>query len=162
MAYKIRFFKDRLKFSSAHFTLFPDGGCEKLHGHNYRVSVELSVEQLHRGLACPFHELKPILETAIKPLDEMVLMPSSSEWVSFSPQGEQTKVHVKTPMVNKEYSFPNGEVFLLPGENVSSEQLARFLFEELKRLFSEKGLDIQVRSLCVLESSGQEVCYTED
>jgi len=32
--------KERNKFSSAHFTLFPDGSVEKLHGHNYFVEVE--------------------------------------------------------------------------------------------------------------------------
>ena len=33
--------KDYLKFSAAHFLIFPDGTAERLHGHNYRVFVEI-------------------------------------------------------------------------------------------------------------------------
>ena len=31
--------KEYLKFSAAHFLIFPDGSAERLHGHNYRVEV---------------------------------------------------------------------------------------------------------------------------
>ena len=42
-AYAIRVEKENLKFSSAHFLIFEDGTAERLHGHNYRVAVELSL-----------------------------------------------------------------------------------------------------------------------
>ena len=41
--------KDHLKFAAAHMTVFPDGGKESLHGHNYQV--ELTVELTEPGLA---------------------------------------------------------------------------------------------------------------
>ncbi|PIE01772.1 MAG: hypothetical protein CSA81_10345 [Acidobacteria bacterium] len=162
MSYKVRFYKDRLKFSSAHFTLFPDGGCEKLHGHNYRVSVELSFAVLNRGLSCPFHKLKPIVESVIKPLDEMVLMPANSEWVSFEYQGTQAIVNIHSPKVEKQYQLPKDELFILRGDNVSSEQLAKYVFEELQTVLARHNMDINVHSVCVLESTGQEVCFDAD
>lgn len=160
--YRIRFFKDRLKFSSAHFTLFEDGSCEHLHGHNYRVSVEMAIQELQMGLACPFDRLKRLVEQVIRPLDEMVLIPADSSWVSCQRNAGQMAVKICTSLVKKEYSFPEGEVFLVPGDNVSSECLAAFLFHELKNLFEEQLLEISVRTVCVTESSGQEVCYTRD
>jgi hypothetical protein len=33
--------KESFKFSAAHFLIFPDGSAERLHGHNYRVFVEI-------------------------------------------------------------------------------------------------------------------------
>ena len=33
--------KEYLRFSAAHFLIFPDGSAERLHGHNYRVYVAL-------------------------------------------------------------------------------------------------------------------------
>ena len=43
--------KEYLKFSAAHFLIFPDGSAERLHGHNYRVyvSVEARLSRL-RGI----------------------------------------------------------------------------------------------------------------
>ena len=33
--------KEYLKFSCAHFLIFPDGSKERLHGHNYQVTAEV-------------------------------------------------------------------------------------------------------------------------
>ena len=39
--FTLRLGKQDFKFSAAHFTLFPDGSAELLHGHDYRVRVAL-------------------------------------------------------------------------------------------------------------------------
>jgi hypothetical protein len=36
-SWSIQIDKDYLKFSAAHFLIFPDGTAERLHGHNYKV-----------------------------------------------------------------------------------------------------------------------------
>ena len=43
--------KEYLKFSAAHFLIFPDGSAERLHGHNYRVYVEVEAgdSDVHGG-----------------------------------------------------------------------------------------------------------------
>ena len=38
--------KEAFKFSAAHFLIFPDGSAERLHGHNYRVYVEIDAALL--------------------------------------------------------------------------------------------------------------------
>ena len=44
--FRIVLAKEDFKFSAAHFTLFPGGRAELLHGHNYRVRVELAGSEL--------------------------------------------------------------------------------------------------------------------
>ena len=39
--YSVRIGGDKLIYSAAHFIVLPGGVCEPLHGHNYRVAVEL-------------------------------------------------------------------------------------------------------------------------
>ena len=39
--YKVRVTKDYLVFCSGHFITFAGDQCERIHGHNYRVAVEV-------------------------------------------------------------------------------------------------------------------------
>ena len=48
--------KEYFKFSCAHFLIFPDGTKERLHGHNYRVRVEITGDLSDRGLVIDFIE----------------------------------------------------------------------------------------------------------
>ena len=40
-SYKVRVSKDYLVFSSGHFITYSGDHCERIHGHNYRVAVEI-------------------------------------------------------------------------------------------------------------------------
>ena len=40
--FTVRLAKQDFKFSAAHFTLFPDGTAELLHGHNFQVAVAVA------------------------------------------------------------------------------------------------------------------------
>jgi 6-pyruvoyltetrahydropterin/6-carboxytetrahydropterin synthase len=39
--YRVTVSKDDLVFSAAHFITFDGNVCERLHGHNYRVSADV-------------------------------------------------------------------------------------------------------------------------
>jgi len=39
--FKVRVTKDHLVFCSGHFISFEGDKCERLHGHNYRATVEI-------------------------------------------------------------------------------------------------------------------------
>ena len=60
-SWSIKVQKDYLKFSAAHFLIFPDGTAERLHGHNYKVYVEVSSELDPHGLVLNFKTLKPLV-----------------------------------------------------------------------------------------------------
>ena len=72
-SYAMRVEKERLKFSSAHFLIFDDGTAERLHGHNYRVSVELEAATLSHGVIVDFNVVKRRLTQILDRLDERFL-----------------------------------------------------------------------------------------
>ena len=61
-------------FSSAHQLKGYRGKCEAVHGHNWKVDIEVQGETLNDiGLLMDFTDLKKILKSAIDPLDHVLL-----------------------------------------------------------------------------------------
>ena len=160
MSYAVTFAKDRFKFSAAHFTLFPDGTAERLHGHNYRVRVTLRGKRLKDGLLFPFHLVKPLIDQLCEAWDERVLLPAHSAWVRLSVSGAQRDVRVDTPLVSKRYSFPEEDVVLLNCDNTSLEQLARLFANALSARLGDLNAAIEGVEVSISESRGQSVTYT--
>lgn len=154
---KVTLYKDRQKFSSAHFTLFLDGSLERLHGHNYRVAVSFSGQNLEMGLLAPFHHLKPLISELCDQWDERVLIPTQSPMVEVVETGTQCEVTVTTEKAERFYSFPREDVVLLPCDNISSENLALLFVENLGERVKNTAPNIQSVSATVGETDGQEV-----
>ena len=74
----VRIAKPQHKFAAAHFTIFPGGEAELLHGHNYRVVVEVEGTLDEAGFLVPFAELKALIKRACEVLDERVILPVCS------------------------------------------------------------------------------------
>lgn len=65
--YKLKIVTD---FDAAHQLRGYKGKCENIHGHNWRVEVEVISDKLNDiGLAIDFKELKSITESVISQLD---------------------------------------------------------------------------------------------
>ena len=61
-------------FSSAHQLKGYRGKCETVHGHNWKVEVEVQGERLNNiGLLMDFGDLKRILKSVVDPLDHVLL-----------------------------------------------------------------------------------------
>jgi 6-pyruvoyltetrahydropterin/6-carboxytetrahydropterin synthase len=59
-------------FAAAHFLRQYHGKCENLHGHNYRVRVYVSADQLDsEGMVVDFVELKRAMKAVIDRLDHL-------------------------------------------------------------------------------------------
>jgi len=162
MSYVVTFARENLKFSAAHFTLFPDGQVERLHGHNYQVSVELHGKQLSGGLLFPFHEIKPQILALCQAWDERVLLPEASPALRLCREGTQLQVEVRTALLRKFYSFPAEEVVLLPLDNISCENLARHLLISLAEWIRAMGFPLHLIQLSLSESPGQSVRFGMD
>ncbi len=68
-----RIFKD-FRFAAAHFIRGHTGGCENLHGHNYRVRVHLAADTLDElGMVLDFADLKAAVEAVAGPFDHRVI-----------------------------------------------------------------------------------------
>ena len=76
---QLRLAKEDFAFAAAHFTLFPDAAAERLHGHNYRVRVELSGAALDAlGFLVPVAPVKARVRAICATLDERILIPEKS------------------------------------------------------------------------------------
>jgi 6-pyruvoyltetrahydropterin/6-carboxytetrahydropterin synthase len=66
-------FKD-FSFAAAHAIRGHTGGCQNLHGHNYRVRVHLRARRLDElGMVLDFADLKAIMQEVVGPFDHRVL-----------------------------------------------------------------------------------------
>jgi 6-pyruvoyltetrahydropterin/6-carboxytetrahydropterin synthase len=66
-------FKD-FSFAAAHSIRGHTGGCQNLHGHNYRVRVHLRARELDElGMVLDFADLKAIMREVLSPFDHHLL-----------------------------------------------------------------------------------------
>jgi 6-pyruvoyltetrahydropterin/6-carboxytetrahydropterin synthase len=150
--------KDYLKFSAAHFLIFPDGTAERLHGHNYKVYVDLHTELDRHGLVVNFKEIKPLVRQLCDELDEHMLVPGQHHELRAVRQGDVVEIRYR----ERRYSIPADEVIVLPIGNSSAENLAawfgRTLRERMRRVWPD--LHVQELSIGVEETPGQRGVWT--
>jgi len=154
--YRIALAKEDFKFSAAHFTLFAGGGAELLHGHNYRVEVELGGTGLdEEGLLVDLESFKKLLRGRCARLDSVTLLPAESRRLQWS----RAEGAVEVRCGERVYRFPEGDVLFLPLINTSIELLARLLWQELAPHLA--GSRVDWMAVSVQESAGQR-CWYED
>lgn len=153
--YRIVLAKEDFKFSAAHFTLFSDGGAELLHGHNYRVRVELAGSSLDEaGLLVDIDRFKKVLRERCAHLDSRTLLPAASDRVRWTRDGDAFEIACG----QRRYRFPADDVLLLPLANTSMELFAKMLWEELAPAL--EGSRVEEMAVSVEESAGQR-CWFE-
>ncbi len=153
MSYKIKIEKDRIKFSSAHFTIFGATEAERLHGHNYYLSIEIQTEGVDSlGFAIDMKPLKDIAYDLSQKLDEYILLPSENPFLKITKSEDQIHCVWNT----KKYSFPADDVQILPVTNITCENLAYWFWQEMKPKLPKKIIKL---SVSVKETNGQESIY---
>ena len=120
--------KQAMKFSAAHFTLFGPGRRERLHGHDYRVSVRFRARVGADGLCFDYGLLKRQLMGLCEELDEYVLLPGASPLLVVERDAE----HVFAVFGSERIPFLAGDVRVLPLANITLEELARHFLERLR------------------------------
>lgn len=150
--------KEYLKFSAAHFLIFPDGSAERLHGHNYRVFVEVDARLSRFGLVLDFKEVKPVIRQLVDSLDEHWILPGEHPTLQIErlPDGAY-EVRYR----ERVYRAPAEDVIVLPINNTSAENFATWIGRELVRRLAERFSDVHVRLLTVKveETPGQRGIY---
>jgi 6-pyruvoyl-tetrahydropterin synthase len=143
--------KDYLKFSAAHFIAYP-GFRERLHGHNYRVSIVAHGQLGPQGYVIDFGIVKKIARRLCERLDERILIPEQSDCLTIRDAGANVVLRYE----NDEFSFPKGDVILLPIIHTSVEEMARYLALELLRELESEHLDtLTAVEVGIEESFGQ-------
>jgi 6-pyruvoyltetrahydropterin/6-carboxytetrahydropterin synthase len=160
--FSIRLAKQDFKFSVAHFTIFGAESAEPLHGHNYRLALEVegaSVDEL--GLLADCDRLKRAARAACAALDDRMLLPEASPHLAFGKSGGRHggkgPATVAVGFGEREYRFPENEVLLLPLANVTMELLARWAWERIARV--ARGGAVQTLTVEIEETPGQMCRY---
>lgn len=153
--------RDDLGFSAAHFLTIPGHKCERLHGHNYGVSltVEGGVDDA-TGFVIDFAVLKAILRPALEAVDHRVLVPTENPAIRLDAADGYTTVWVGG---ERRYLFPSAQVAALPVRDTTAERLAAYLAELVWRGLAEAGCG-GITKLVVLveESPGQHATFTKE
>lgn len=156
-SFKVHVTKDYLKFSAAHFIAYK-GFREALHGHNYRMSVEIEGDLGPQGYVLDFGVVKDIARQLCKRLNEKMLIPVKSDCLEIEERDGQCLVRYE----GDRFSFPMKDVALVPIVHTSAEELARHLVGELRLALRAEGID-RIRSIQVgvEETTGQAAFYRE-
>jgi 6-pyruvoyltetrahydropterin/6-carboxytetrahydropterin synthase len=130
-SFQVRIAKAEHVFSAAHFITF-DRGCERLHGHNYRVSAEVDGQLDANHLVIDFLLVREKLREIVTELDHYVLLPTSHPQIRVEDSGRE----VTATFEDRRWVFPTGDCRLLPVANTTAELLARYIGQ---RLLSDLG-----------------------
>ena len=150
----LRLAKEDFKFSVAHFTVFSDSVAEELHGHNYRVRVEIAGERTDDfGLLMDLRLVKATIRRLCAELDSKTLLPERSALVRVSAVDGGREVRYGERL----YRLPERDVRLLPIRNTSIEELAQWFWRELRPALA--GSAATAMSIEVEETAGQSCVY---
>ena len=157
-SWSISIAKDYLKFSAAHFLIFPDGTAERLHGHNYKVFVDVHTDLNEHGLVVNFKEIKPLVREVCDELDEHLLIPGDHPVLTAVRVGAQMEIRYR----ERRYLIPAEEVIVLPIGNTSAENLAAWFGRTLRERMAAKWASLRVRQLSIgiEETPGQRGTWT--
>ena len=82
------------QFAAAHQIRGIEGGCERLHGHNWKVEVFVSGDKLdENGLLIDFREIKDKTEALMEELDHKFLN-ELEPFITINPSSENISRHL--------------------------------------------------------------------
>lgn len=150
--YSIRLDKEYHVFSAAHFITFNGNICERLHGHNYRVAVEIFGPLDENQYVIDFIAVRDELKRLTDELDHHMLLPTGHPTIQVTADDREVLVTFE----DRRWIFPRGDCRLLPISNTTAELLAKYLAERLRAALVERcGVLPGTIRLAVDENNGQ-------
>src|SRR5262245_24370054 len=113
--FRVRVTKDHLSFCSGHFISYDGDHCERLHGHNYRVAVEVVGPLDANYYDFDFIALKELTRSLTDELDHRMLLPTQSDLIRVRAEAGQVDVSYR----DRRWSFPQDDCVLLPLANTT-------------------------------------------
>ena len=126
--FKVRVTKDHLVFCSGHFISYEGDRCERLHGHNYRTTVEIDGALDANHYVFDFIALKQRTKAITDELDHRMMLPTRNRVIQVEAGPHAVQVRYR----DREWLFPREDCVLLPVENTTAELLARYIAERLR------------------------------
>jgi 6-pyruvoyltetrahydropterin/6-carboxytetrahydropterin synthase len=154
--FSVRIAKEQLVFCAAHFISYEGDKCERLHGHNYQVRVEVAGPLDDNRYVFDFIALKRLLRSLVDSLDHRMLVPLHSSLIRVAATPEQVEIAYR----QRRWLFPRDDCMLLPVANTTAEELARYLCQQLhEALRSQYGFAAEWLVVEVEEGPGQSAVY---
>lgn len=155
-AYRVRVTKDHLVFSAAHFITFNGNICERLHGHNWRVAVEVSGGLDQNSYVFDFIALRDNLQNIVNELDHRMLLPTKHPMIRV----ETSETEVTVRFEERRWVFPREDCLLMDIANTTAELIAKWIGERLKpHILSGDADALQTLQIEVEENFGQWAIY---
>lgn len=142
-------------------TVFPDGSKERLHGHNYYLSLSLKLKDIAFKNMVDFSPLKKAMAELCLEWKERTFIATQNP---FYEELRNTAEELEFKLCDKRYVFPKEDVCLLPIDNAAVEPLANYALEWLvKKLDTliEKSPIVQM-VVTVEENPGQGASAMKD
>eukprot|EP01080_Neovahlkampfia_damariscottae_P001313 gene1313-11396_t len=149
--------KEDIKFSSGHFTIFSKTSREPLHGHNFKVSMNLTGEVNSNGMINNYQIFKKKLRNICKEFDEKFLIPKNSSFLNIKENEKEIFVNFQ----NEEIKFPKNDVLILPLRNITGEELSSHIASLMKNELDQEE-EISRITISVSSGDGQSVSSSID
>ena len=107
--YHVRMSKDYLVFSAGHFITYDGDVCERLHGHNYRVTAEVHGPLDENHYVVDFIALRDALKVIVDELDHHMLLPTRHPLIRVVADDRE----VEATFGDRRWVFPRGDCMLL-------------------------------------------------
>lgn len=139
-------------------TVFPDATKERLHGHNFQVTVGIDLADIAFEKFLDFGLVKAAVFGQCQEWDEHLLLPERCPFLTVARSDSLETVFT---LCGKRYLVPTEDVILLPVDNVVVESLAvEFTRGLLKRLGDKLAPGVVMGiEVSVSESQGQGGSY---
>ncbi|MGL4513294.1 MAG: 6-pyruvoyl trahydropterin synthase family protein [Lacipirellulaceae bacterium] len=125
--FRVRLSKESFTFSAAHFITYDGDVCEPLHGHNYRVTVEVAGPLDENQYVVDFVATRDAITKITAELDHRVLLATRHPRIAVRTEGDE----VVATHGAKRWVFPLGDCVLLDVANTTAELLAHWIGERL-------------------------------
>ena len=143
-SYHVRLDKEFLVFSAAHFITFNGNICERLHGHNWRVSAEVHGSLDENQYVVDFIALRDTLKVITDELDHHMLLPTDHPTI----QVKTNEREVEVTFEDRRWVFPREDCVILPVSNTTAELIARYiglrLLDDLERRLGSRPPHVRI------------------
>jgi 6-pyruvoyltetrahydropterin/6-carboxytetrahydropterin synthase len=126
-SFSVHLDKEHHVFSAAHFITFNGNICERLHGHNYRVQVDVESELDENHYVIDFIALRDALKAITDELDHHMLLPTDHPLIHVEASSQEVEVKFE----ERRWVFPRGDCILLPVPNTTAELIAEYIGRRL-------------------------------
>lgn len=151
-AFSVRVTKDHLVFSAAHFITFNGTICERLHGHNWRVAVEVDGPLDENRYVFDFIALRDAIQKLVLELDHRVLLPMQHAAIRVVADDRE----VTATFEERRWVFPREDCILLPVINTTAEEIAHWMGLQLRDVIrGQSGHRVHALRVEVEENFGQ-------